>query len=1312
MPAERKVEGGAGLLVNMRLSGKKVLIVGGGKEAYGRTFFSLDADAIVTLLAPKHTLTPEVAGFVDRGQITLLDRAFTGISDLEGYDVILGCSDDPEESIRIAEGSNKLRIPVNCADVPDLCDFYFVATLRDGPLQVGVSTNGCGPRLAARIRNMIREALPKATGEAVKKMGALRQRVKEVDPGNQSVGKRMSWLTKLSDQWTVEEMAVMGEDEVMLLLDAYERGDKVPTFPGKEKRGSGKSPAAVNGTSSKKLAPPATGTFSNVKTALSNAPSPIDKFFVLWSILLAFMYTTAAYPFHLASVFAGMLLSTATAAVQSVYVKTSNVTSKSLSVANHVGDIATTYSNALLETSKTKIQTYQAKVAEWVPAVSKPFTSVSGKKAGLSTDMVDAAIGEPSKTNSSQNLLFLVGAGPGDPGLLTLKAHHLLRRADVVISDQLVAAPILALVSSADKIRFVERKVAGRSDIAQLDANQMMLEELRKDPSGKRVVVRLKGGDPYLFGRGGEEVAFLRQHGFDAVVVPGISSCIAAPGSVGIPVTHRGAADQLLVLSGRGEGGVWPDIPEHSDRRTTVILMSVLRLAKLVEMMTGKAGYPLTLPAAVVEKGTCEGQRVVEGTLQDIVEKVEREKVGSPALLVVGKVCSVLKDIPINVEAAHAAISSEKLLHSQKQKLEVENEEPLAPAGPKWSNKMSIAVPLYRAATTTAKNSIRASRSLVSIIPAPLAPGATLQELKIPRRSDIVLEHMEPSQAEGYVNAEWIVHGPSVEAERRRRKGLGPHGKGLRAVTSEYPDKFKLQDDGDETILLYFHGGAYFMCSAATHRPMTSKLSQVTGCRILSVDYRLAPEHPFPLPLHDAISAWKYLVDPKDGSRKFRPNQIVLAGDSAGGGLAIALSLWIRDNMGVTPQVLDCAESVEGSATTSKDAPLPTHMPAGIVALAPWVDLTHSQPSFRLNDSDYLPSDACDPSHITPGVRSHYYTSSDELNSHPYVSPLFASDKPETANSTSKDLRLPPTLIQLGSRERLRDEGIMLAAQSFQNSPMRVEIYEDMVHIFQVFESMGEPMALQSWERIGEFVKHCAGSIPVVKADALPAPSSSSSETSSNAALFSRVHHYPTNDLPPSHTPNDPTVHPSSPGFLMIHGDGKVVNLGRKGALGLVEASKRELEERDARQKKKALGKTTNKTTTTTSRWTSSMITTIGLSSSSSPKPLLQQTLPATPSSVAATPANSRIGGTLGTLGSVVPSLLGSVMGSVLLTGFGVSSTNSSSSGSSNSLTPLDSSTSGSSESVLSGSGTAGSKSVGGGWPMPKKEELAFYRVI
>ncbi|KAJ3085645.1 hypothetical protein HDU96_005318, partial [Phlyctochytrium bullatum] len=253
--------------------------------------------------------------------------------------------------------------------------------------------------------------------------------------------------------------------------------------------------------------------------------------------------------------------------------------------ASHVVDVASTYTRAVAEAGSKKVAatvdftgsvvtaTVEGSLGILPSSVSSPLRSV-----------LKATVPKPflPLRETKQPVCYLVGGGPGDPGLLTVKAANLLATADVVVSDQLIAEGILDMIPDRKRrLVFVERKVKGRSDVAQADANELCLRELRKG----KTVVRLKGGDPFLFGRGGEEVLFLREHGFEAVVVPGVSSCIAAPATAGIPVTHRGAADQLLVLSGRGEGGSFPQVPPHAEKRTTVVLMPVARLAALTQLM-------------------------------------------------------------------------------------------------------------------------------------------------------------------------------------------------------------------------------------------------------------------------------------------------------------------------------------------------------------------------------------------------------------------------------------------------------------------------------------------------------------------------------------------------------------------------------------------------------------------------------------------------------------------------------------------------------------------------------------------------------
>jgi uroporphyrin-III C-methyltransferase len=172
--------------------------------------------------------------------------------------------------------------------------------------------------------------------------------------------------------------------------------------------------------------------------------------------------------------------------------------------------------------------------------------------------------------------ITLAGCGPGDPRLLTLAAHAALADADVVISD-LIAPPALRALAPARATFFIADKVPGNADSAQASVNAWALEALRRGAN----VVRLKAGDPFLYGRGGEEVVFFARHGYTAAVIPGVCTATAAPLLAGIPVTHRGSANQVLVSTGQGRGGSLPPLSPFVEGRTLVLLMAVARIPRL-----------------------------------------------------------------------------------------------------------------------------------------------------------------------------------------------------------------------------------------------------------------------------------------------------------------------------------------------------------------------------------------------------------------------------------------------------------------------------------------------------------------------------------------------------------------------------------------------------------------------------------------------------------------------------------------------------------------------------------------------------------
>ncbi|KAJ2961588.1 hypothetical protein NQZ79_g3146 [Umbelopsis isabellina] len=238
-------------------------------------------------------------------------------------------------------------------------------------------------------------------------------------------------------------------------------------------------------------------------------------------------------------------------------------------------------------------------------------------------------------TSTDSGKVFLVGGGPGDPELITLKAQRLLQTADLVVSDRLIPQQVLDLVSHELRIA---RKTAGKSDQAQDELLEWCMEGLKKG----QTVVRLKIGDPLLFGRGGEEVLWFRERGYEPVLVPGISSAFSAPMAATIPVTHRGIADQVIITTGRGTKGSMPNLPDYHPTRTLVVLMAVGRAADLEKILIEDKKYPISTPVSWVENANCPEERTVYGTLDNLAKMVEEQNIVAPAVLVVGLSVGVL----------------------------------------------------------------------------------------------------------------------------------------------------------------------------------------------------------------------------------------------------------------------------------------------------------------------------------------------------------------------------------------------------------------------------------------------------------------------------------------------------------------------------------------------------------------------------------------------------------------------------------------------------------------------------------------------
>jgi uroporphyrinogen III methyltransferase/synthase len=234
--------------------------------------------------------------------------------------------------------------------------------------------------------------------------------------------------------------------------------------------------------------------------------------------------------------------------------------------------------------------------------------------------------------NSSANgIVYIVGGGPGDPGLITVKGLDCLRRADVVLYDRLVAQELLNEAPTHTELIDVGKEPK-RHRRSQDEINDLLIEKAR---DGK-IVVRLKGGDPFVFGRGGEECQALAEAGIRYEVVPGVSSAIAVPAYAGIPVTQRGVTTTFTVVAGH-TGGSGSDIDWNAVSKigTIIFLMGVEHLPEITEKLIVH-GRSVDTPVALIREGTTQNQLVVAGTLENIVEKTR--DVRPPAVLVVGEV--------------------------------------------------------------------------------------------------------------------------------------------------------------------------------------------------------------------------------------------------------------------------------------------------------------------------------------------------------------------------------------------------------------------------------------------------------------------------------------------------------------------------------------------------------------------------------------------------------------------------------------------------------------------------------------------------
>ena len=297
--------------------------------------------------------------------------------------------------------------------------------------------------------------------------------------------------------------------------------------------------------------------------------------------------------------------------------------------------------------------------AAWTPAVAvvddvKIAVNAGGdpRRAMALRDAVATALETGDlplrRRRASTGSVALVGGGPGDTGLITVRGRRLLGQADVVVADRL--GPRELLGELAPDVRVIEvGKTPGHHPVPQAEINKILVDEALQ---GHRVV-RLKGGDPYVLGRGGEEAEFCRQNGVEVEVVPGVTSAISVPAAAGIPVTHRGLAKGFSVVTGHEE---LSEVPARADH-TVILLMGVGQLRDSAASLA-RAGLPLQTPVGIVENGYLPNQRVTIGTLGTIADQAEAAGVANPAVIVIGDVVRVSPFAPSHFKTADYSTTS------------------------------------------------------------------------------------------------------------------------------------------------------------------------------------------------------------------------------------------------------------------------------------------------------------------------------------------------------------------------------------------------------------------------------------------------------------------------------------------------------------------------------------------------------------------------------------------------------------------------------------------------------------------------------
>ncbi|KAL7413943.1 tetrapyrrole methylase [Mrakia frigida] len=676
--------GSASLLLSFTPKDRSILVLGSSRIAASRAFLGLDANArvVVSSSSGLDSACDEIKWRVERKEIDWLDiEAVSAVQEESssfweetfgalGRDLALVCVTDavldastnsttakPRRSLAsikaIRSACVALRLPVNISDHPALSDFSFPSSHRFAldpssssemsTLQIAVSTSGRGCRLATRIKREIVARLPRAVGGAVENVGRMREKARlGASAAREGEARR----------------------KTRVFLDV----------------GGGAGEEDLSSTPHIPLNSPVRQLDDSYVAAaqLVEEEEEETKRRMRWVAQVS-EYWPIEYLAGLKEPEMDQILGR---------YASKGIVDEGFSETVDGGGDAPQESNTTSLSSQPSSSTTQSS-----STTSSSANNIASSSSTFETSPIHSiSIRPPSPPPSlpPKGVIHLLGSGPGHPSLLTIAAHKSLLTATLVLSDKLVPAEILALIPSTTTLH-IAKKFPGNAEGAQ---NEMMALALEGARRGERVV-RLKQGDPYIYGRGGEEVLFFREHGFESVVVPGVSSALAGPLMFGVPVTQRGVAESMVLCTGVGRKGKAVQLPGYERSRTLLVLMGVARLNSVLQVLqqpspsssysdssivtttttfsssltpnptsepsapipsafvsipaTSSAGvsydigsrlgaaYPPWTPIAIIERASSTDQRMVASTLSGIAAALER--VGDqrpPGMMVIG----------------------------------------------------------------------------------------------------------------------------------------------------------------------------------------------------------------------------------------------------------------------------------------------------------------------------------------------------------------------------------------------------------------------------------------------------------------------------------------------------------------------------------------------------------------------------------------------------------------------------------------------------------------------------------------------------